>query len=153
MLDNESIPSSRVAIIAVPPEQGVQSFLLGIVEDFSASNRYASENLKSLGKFAPPENITNNVEASVRWGMVHKLNDENMRAIYPQVARYATFRGFDIVAMDPIDKRIILRVVGVKPEMLDVTNTNNRAMRQNYSGIALFVQHGAEALQSSQAAA
>jgi len=150
---NDSIPSSRAAIFVIPPQDGAEPIILGIVEDFSAVNQYASENLMAVGKFAAPDNVVNNVQARVRWGRVHKLTPTIQQTLAPQVAQFATYERFDVLAIDPVDGVPIARVVGVLPETLDINVTNGRAMRANYTGIARFVQHGQEVLEAPEAAA
>lgn len=140
---DQSIPSSLLEIFAVPPLGGTP-LSLGIVEDFSATEQYSAENLKSLGKFSPPDNVVNNVEGRIRWGAVHTLNSLRLSTIRPQLQRYAQFRSFDILAVDPSDGRPIWFCRGVLPESLDTTGTNGRALREQYSGICREIFRGAE---------
>jgi len=140
---NKAIASSRAELFLVPPEGG-EPVLLGVVEDFSCPNSYRSENLNGLGYFAPPDNVCNTVEGRLRWGRVFKTNPAILDTIRPRVSRYAEYAAFDLLVIDPHDKQAIVRCIDVLPETLDVTMTNGRSLRENYSGICRFVQHGTQ---------
>jgi len=137
----EPIASSRAKVFIIPPGSG-EPFLLGLVEDFSASMPYQSENLGSIGEFVPPAQVINTAQGQFRWGKVQQLAPQYIDTVIPSVERYAEYRAFDVLLIDPIDDQPICQLVDCLPTMLDVNVTNGRALRGNYSGICRYVKQG-----------
>lgn len=142
---NEPIASSRAKVFVIPP--GGEPFLLGLVEDFSASSPYQSENIGAIGEFVPPAQVVNTTQGQFRWGKVQQLNAQYIGTVIPEVERYAQYRAFDLLLIDPVDEVPIAQLVDCLPTMLDVNVTNGRALRGNYSGICRYVKHGDQILQ------
>ena len=141
--NDQSIPASLVEVFVIPPGGGVP-ILLGIVEQFNATDQPASENLLSIGKFVAPDSVVNNTQGRLSWGRVHTLNPQLLATIKPVAAQFATYKAFDIMAVDPSDGKAIFHCRGVLPESLDTQAANGRALRENYNGICREVVRGAE---------
>jgi len=140
---DQSIPSSLVEVFAVPPGGGAP-VLLGIVEQFNATEQPASENLLGIGHFVAPDSVVNNTQGRVSWGRVHTINPTLLAIIRPVASRFATYKAFDLLAVDPSDGKPIFYCRGVLPESLDTQVANGRALRENYNGICREVLRGDE---------
>ena len=64
------------------------------------------------------------------------------------MAKYADYKEFDIVAVDPHDNKPIARLIGCRPQSLDSNVTNGRAMRENFQGLCRYLKRGAEISES-----
>ena len=133
--------SAALAEVFLAPDGG-QPILLGIVEEFRATDQPASENLMSLGRFTPADNVVNQTQGQVSWSRVHTLNPEQLQRIIPVARQFSTYRRFNVLVVDPTDGRPIALCVGVLPTSLDTTFTNGRAARENYTCICLEVVRG-----------
>lgn len=141
---DQSISAAMCRVFAVPPDGAGRPIPIGIVEDFSATDNFASELLQSIGEGAPTDGVVNNMQGAYRWGRVHKLNRTVLRVIRPELARFVQYVAFDILIADPNDGVAIARLVACLPQSLDCNVTNGRAMRENYSGVCRYVQRGEE---------
>lgn len=140
---NEPIASSRVKLFAVPAGGGTP-ILLGLVENFQTTDNYTPEFLHGIGDFAPTDSVVNTTQGAFRWGKVHKLRRDVLRVIRPEVARYAEYEEFDLLAVDPKDNEPIARCVGCLPQMFETDVSNGRALRESYVGGCRHVQRGEE---------
>lgn len=141
---NEPIASSRAKLYAVPSGGGDPK-LLGLVESFQFTDQYTPELLQGLGDFTPTDSVVNTAQGNFRWGRVHQLDETVLRDLRPELARYAEFGKFDLLAIDPKDNEIIAVLSGCRPQMFETDVSNGRAMRENYSGVCEHIQRGKEA--------
>lgn len=147
---NEAISCNRAEIYVVPsPDDGGDPFLLGIVEDFTVTGNFSAEVLMSIGKFTGVDTVVNNKQARFRWGKVEQVNDRFHGIIAPVVARYASWKAFDLLVVDIVDVKPILRLVHCAPEMLEIAMSNGRALRENFQGVALDLEIGQAVITSS----
>lgn len=145
---NEPIASSRAKLFVVPGD-GSDPQLYGLVENFQATDNYASELFQGIGDFTPTDSVVNTAQGAFRWGAVNRLNRSRMRVIRPEVARYAEYEKFDILVVDPKDNQPICRLKGCRPQMFETDVSNGRAFRENYSGICEYIQRGEEAAEAA----
>lgn len=141
--EHEPIPSARVKLYVVPPGGGA-AILVGLVEDFSTSMQYRSENFMAVGEPIPPDNVTNFGDGRLRWGKVHQLNNELQQVIAPQVATFTQYDAFDLLALDPKDNKPIKYVLGARADSLEFLARGGAAPRENFQGICRAVLHGDE---------
>jgi hypothetical protein len=150
MLPNEAIPSCRVKLFILPAGQN-DSLPLGLCEDFSGTKQIASENFRVVGHPVVPDNVSNTEEARFRWGKVHQVDEQLRAAITPTIREWASFKPFNLLALDPIDNTPIAMLVGCRPDSLDFNARGGTAARQNYTGIARYMMLGDEVQQAAAA--
>lgn len=145
--DNETIASSRCKLFMRPGDGG-KATLMALVEDFSCTDQLTPEMLQGIGDFVPTDSVVNTMAGAFRWGRVHRLNRTILRTIKPEVARYAEYEEFEILAVDPKDNKPIARLIGCRPQSLDTSVSNGRSVRENYQGLCRYIKRGAEISES-----
>lgn len=142
--ETEALSSARVLIYVIPPPGAGEPLPIALVEEFTASERFRSENLPEVGRGTPRTNVTNLKEGSLRWGKVYQLANDLHEKIGPRVNEFSSYEAFDVMAVDERDNKPLKYCRGCRPESLDFTVRAGMAPRENYSGICLAVLGGDE---------
>ena len=139
--------SASQAVVVVKTQQSPNGFVLGICENFSASNNYASETINAIGHEVPVDNVVHGISgATVSWGraITRAVDDLVSRGVAPSSLSVNAFDPITVIFIDKRTEEALCEVVDAVPASIGINASSMSTIRENFSGSARFIRWGSE---------
>lgn len=147
-MSNKRVQSSSLVETIVKTKAKPDGFVMGIIENLSISQSYATEQISGVGHDVPQSNVLHGVTgAQISWGRAYTAKAEDLVAlgVAPGVLNIAAHEHISVIFNDLETGDLIAEAVDALPSSIGINAGAMSTLRESFSGTARFVRWGSDA--------